>query len=227
MRCLTPALKYGLSECYNAIAFCIFDSIFGSLPSARRRHAISNTELESWPSDAGASLVWLAYLRPGLAGAKDEVHARVGEDRLAELAHRQCKRRVLECLLHLSRTEGAKVAARLRAPAVALLRRQRGKLHPAIHQLLPEFLDHLQRLLLGAGDGGLLPRGWPPRVAVLHQQVAGADLHTRTAVRLQALQSGSGMALMERWHRHYATATGANFTLLYFYMPTTLQASLV
>ena len=106
----------------------------------------------------------------------DQVQSRRRLHDAADLALLQRERRLLELLLHLAGAEVAEVAALARAAAVALGRGQAGERVLAGLDALLVRRQHHARLALGARDAALAPAAGPPAVAVLDQQVRGADL---------------------------------------------------
>jgi hypothetical protein len=92
------------------------------------------------------------------------------------LTRLQRERRLLKLLLHVPAAEIAQVAVLARATAVRLGHGQLAELDLAALDARLVVLDDAARLVLGARDLGLAPAHGPARLAVLDEQVRGADL---------------------------------------------------
>lgn len=104
------------------------------------------------------------------------MQAAIRLDHLAHLAGLQRKRSLLEGLLHVSLAKVPQITALAGAAAVALAHGQLAEGDLAALDAGLVALDDGAGLVLGAGDFALAPRGGAAAVAVLDEQVGGADL---------------------------------------------------
>lgn len=106
----------------------------------------------------------------------NQMQATGGFNNATHLAGLEGKRGVLELLLHVTAAKVAQIAALSRRGAVGLSRSKVAQRRGAGLDLCFVGLDDLHGLFFGAGDVGLAPRAGAAGVAVLDEQMGGADL---------------------------------------------------
>lgn len=106
----------------------------------------------------------------------DQVQSALRLDDAAHLSRLQRKGGLLKLLLHVSLAKVAQVASLAGTAAVALGQGEFAEVDIAALDAGLVGLDDLAGIVLGASDLALAPRGGAARVAVLDEQVGGADL---------------------------------------------------